>query len=42
MGRRRTRLDKRRAKQIATRIRNSPRKAKERLRKAARRITVAS
>jgi len=36
MGRRRDRLDKRRAKQVATRRKNAPRKAKERARKAAR------
>ena len=35
MGRRRDRLDGRRAKQKKTRAANSPRKAKERARKAA-------
>ena len=35
MGRRRDRLDKRRAKQKETRKANAPRKAKERARKAA-------
>ncbi len=35
MGRRRSRLDKRREKQIKTRAANAPRKARERARKAA-------
>jgi len=35
MGRRRDRLNKRRVKQIKTRRANTPRKAKERARKAA-------
>ena len=41
MGRRRTRLDKRRANQIATRIKNAPRKTKERARKAAKQAKAA-
>lgn len=41
MGRRRERLNRRRAKQIATRRANAPRKAKERARKAARAAEAA-
>lgn len=41
MGRRRDRLDGRIAKQIATRKKNSPRKIKERARKAARAAAIA-
>ena len=42
MGRRRTRLDKRRANQIATRIKNAPRKTKERIRKTAKKVKAAA
>lgn len=41
MGRRRTRLDKRRANQIKTRNANAPRKTKERARKAAQAAEAA-
>jgi len=42
VGRRRDRLNKRREKQLKTRRANSPRKAKERARKAARAVGIAS
>jgi hypothetical protein len=42
MGRRRDRLDGRRAKQIKTRNANAPRKNKERARKAAQAAAAAS
>jgi hypothetical protein len=42
MGRRRDRLNKRREKQIKTRRANSPRKAKERVRKAAQAASDAN